>query len=963
MSVQASVRLCEVRCAIVQSIIVHAESALGLTELETTCVALFRPFDVDDHRRELAQPATGTCHWLLRHPVFLSWSEREDSALLWLTGHPGCGKTVLSLFLAGHLEARQSPLAPANVCVYFCDDKITKQKDANAILSGLIFQLICRHRSLIRHVKRVFETRGPAMLRSFSALWSVLLKIISDPKCGPTCFIIDALDECEPTSRRNLLESIHAFLHGPGHDTHAKSRVKFILTSRPSIVGQDALAEQAAVSCISIDGDQAGYLEALNDFIQQRVDEISLRRNLPPKVKTFLEQSLVSQAGETFLWADMVLAWLEKRPLVSENIVREALNTITPDLETTYLGLLTNIPREHQSAASKFLLLILGSARPLSPEEINVAFTIQGSHRTVEDVASDSQTAIQHAIQAVLGPLVRASEFRISFMHQTVKDFILQRRRTEDTPPVIRQIDTDSAALGILAACVHYLLLEEFSTDLYSRDNESSLESPISLDGSSDAGRSLDDEKEDQLGMVAMFKEPELVVEDFCQVLAEKYAFYRYASLHWAEHYALCEASAPTELRDAARSLLDITTPHGANWWRFFAADAEHRSQDIPHGPSRLTLAAFFDLRIPLDEELAQHPPPPPPSSPPPATIDDALFWACYEGHTSIVEALLAAGADPNARNLNRHTALTIASQHGHLPCVAALLRHPPTDVNARGEKGRTALSLACSNQHPDVVRTLLGAGARCDAQLQDDLGATALHWACRVGDNDAVAAALLHHRPVAVSPNTQDKDGRTALSWAAGYGAKSAVKALLRVAAVDANLVDAKGRAPLSWAAGNGCESTVRALVQNSRVDASAADADGRNSFSWAAGGGHADVLRILIKHGGAGVDAPDVDRWAPLAWATHIADPRAAEVLLATRAVDLERRDNGGLTALAWAVSYGHSYVVRALLGAGANPFSVSNSGETPMSMARRPGWERTLNELLRYTNGKVEAQAGGM
>lgn len=959
MSVQVSVRLCEVRPAIVQYIIDDADSALGLTELETTCVALFRPFDVDDHRRELTQPATGTCHWILRHPVFLSWLEREDSALLWLRGHPGCGKTVSSLFLAGHFEARRSPLAPTNVCVYFCDDKITKQKDANAILSGLIFQLICRHRSLIRHVKRVFETRGPAMLRSFSALWSVLLKIISDPKCGPTCFIIDALDECEPTSRRNLLESIHTFLHGSGHDTRAKSRVKFILTSRPSIVGQETLAEQAADHCISIDEGQAGYLDALNAFIQQRVDEISLRRNLPPNVKTFLEQNLVSRAGETFLWADMVLAWLEKSSLVSENIVREALKRIPPDLEATYLGFLTNIPTEYQPAASKFLLLILGSARPLSPEELNIAFTVRGSHRTVEDVASDSQTAIQHAIQAVLGPLVRASESRISLVHQTVKDFILQQRHIEGTPLVIRQIDTDSAALAILAACVRYLLLEEFSRDLYSHDDKSSLESPISLHGSSDAGRSLDDEKEDQLGMVAMFKEPELVVEDSCQVLAEKYAFYRYASLHWAEHYALCEASVPTELRDAARSLLDITTPHGANWWRFFAADAEHRSQDIPREPSRLTLAAFFDLRTPLDEELAQHASLP--SSPPPAAIDDALFWACYEGHTSIVEALLAAGADPNARSPNHHTPLTIASRHGHLACVAALLRHrPPADVNARGEKGRTALSLACSNQHPDVVRTLLGA-AQCDAHLQDDLGATALHWACRVGDNDAVAAALLQHRTVTVSPNIQDKDGRTALSWAAGYGVMSAVKALLRVAAVDANLADAKGRAPLSWAAGNGCESTVRALVQSIRVDTSTVDTDGRNSFSWAAGGGHADVLRVLVKHGCPGVDEPDVDRWTPLAWATHITDPRAAEVLLATRAVDLERRDNGGLTVLAWAVSYGHFHVVRALLGAGANPFSVSDSGETPMSIARRPGWERTLNELLRYTEGKVEAQAG--
>lgn len=463
------------------------DSALGLTDSEKTCVALFTPFNIEDYRTSLKQPATGTCHWILRHPVFVSWLERAESALLWLRGHPGCGKTTLSLFLAGHFEAWQSPLAPKSVLVYFCDDKVTKQKDANGILLGLIFQIICRHRSLIRHVKKVFETRGPNMVQSFSALWSVCLDVILDPKCGPTYIIIDGLDECEHATRRKLLESIHAFLHSSSRDTVIQKRVKFILTSRLSTIELETIAEQAADHRISIDGDQEGYLEDLKAFIQRRVDEVSQKWNFSLGDKTFLGETLVSQAGETFLWVHMVLAWLESRLVLSKNGLRDLLTRIPPDLETTYLGFLTSIPPDHQATASKFLLLILGSSRPLGVEELNIAFTAHEAHLTTEDIASDSQTALQHTIQGVLGPLVRASDSRVSLVHQSVKDFLLQPRgiETGNAPPVMREINPISAALSISTACVRYLLLEDFSKDLFSSDDQSTLESPISSHGSS----------------------------------------------------------------------------------------------------------------------------------------------------------------------------------------------------------------------------------------------------------------------------------------------------------------------------------------------------------------------------------------------------------------------------------------------------------------------------------------------
>jgi hypothetical protein len=46
---------------------------------------------------------SGTCKWIKSNATYLSWL-RSRSQLLWLSGGPGKGKTMLSIFLAEELE-------------------------------------------------------------------------------------------------------------------------------------------------------------------------------------------------------------------------------------------------------------------------------------------------------------------------------------------------------------------------------------------------------------------------------------------------------------------------------------------------------------------------------------------------------------------------------------------------------------------------------------------------------------------------------------------------------------------------------------------------------------------------------------------------------------------------------------------------------------------------------------------
>ncbi len=87
------------------------------------------------------------------------------------------------------------------------------------------------------------------------------------------------------------------------------------------------------------------------------------------------------------------------------------------------------------------------------------------------------------------------------------------------------------------------------------------------------------------------------------------------------------------------------------------------------------------------------------------------------------IKALLAAGADVNARNGIGETALILVSRNGDAASVAALLA-AGADVNAKSHLGETALIEASRGGHLNVVSKLLTAGADVNATSIDGKGA-----------------------------------------------------------------------------------------------------------------------------------------------------------------------------------------------------------------------------------------------
>ena len=110
------------------------------------------------------------------------------------------------------------------------------------------------------------------------------------------------------------------------------------------------------------------------------------------------------------------------------------------------------------------------------------------------------------------------------------------------------------------------------------------------------------------------------------------------------------------------------------------------------------------------------------------------LLLATYLQQEAVVEALVEAGADVNARDAAGNTPLMGLCFKGYLPLAKYLLAHG-ADVNVANFTGATALIFAATFNRPAMVDLLLEAGAT--ASHKDDRGLTAADHARNQGQEE----------------------------------------------------------------------------------------------------------------------------------------------------------------------------------------------------------------------------------
>ncbi|KAJ3265119.1 hypothetical protein HDU77_006350 [Chytriomyces hyalinus] len=204
---------------------------------------------------------------------------------------------------------------------------------------------------------------------------------------------------------------------------------------------------------------------------------------------------------------------------------------------------------------------------------------------------------------------------------------------------------------------------------------------------------------------------------------------------------------------------------------------------------------------------------------------DLALRWASGFGHLQTATLLLSLGCDPSARS---NDAIQWACTNGHLPLVNLLIEDPRVDPGADHQYG---LRLAATLGHTEIVQRLL-ADPRVLPQVDRN---NTIRSAATFGHVDIVQMLL-------ADPRVDPADMESKALWSAAEEGRAAVVALLL----------ADGRPDpmalhshaLRMSAKNGHTEVVRLLLLDGRADPSA---DTFFAIKAAYNGNHVEVLRLL--------------------------------------------------------------------------------------------------------------------
>jgi hypothetical protein len=243
--------------------------------------------------------------WLLHSPEFDIWRKSSASSILWLHGIPGSGKTRL---VARTIEYLQGEIAPqstaAPIAYFYCarDSAEPERANPDEIMRSILKQVSGSKsdQSICPPILKMYQGRLREAEEDGSEITRLNIDecvalILSVAEETPMTIIIDALDECDPQRRHELLKSLKDLIN------ESASLIKIFVSSRDD---GDIVLRLNDVPNIYIHAKDNS--QDIERFVYQEVDRAIqdhrlLYGNVPPELKSKIISTLVDGASGMFV--------------------------------------------------------------------------------------------------------------------------------------------------------------------------------------------------------------------------------------------------------------------------------------------------------------------------------------------------------------------------------------------------------------------------------------------------------------------------------------------------------------------------------------------------------------------------------------------------------------------------------------------------------------------------------------
>jgi hypothetical protein len=324
---------------------------------------------------------------------------------------------------------------------FFCDSSSEKHRTATAVLRGLLYQTIQNRPSSLGALVSKYRGYKDKLFTSFDALWSVLMEIGNSSGLKLYC-IIDALDECDDEALESLLIQLNQSFQ-PGDSQYNQCGIHVLITSRPYEeirVHLDEFPNQ----------DLAAYPQVRNDlaiFIQQKVEELSVKKHYSANVRRNVAAILNDKAEGKFLWAGLACGELTR---VRSRDAVATLEKLPSGLSSMYkkmLDIAVKDRHEDKSTIIQLLTIIVIARRPLTLLQLAEACNLYGADDPEDRVAYVREDVFDCRLLVVI------HDDRVMLLHKSVKDFLTH---SQD----VRVINEQLAHAEFVSRCIDVLTWE-----------------------------------------------------------------------------------------------------------------------------------------------------------------------------------------------------------------------------------------------------------------------------------------------------------------------------------------------------------------------------------------------------------------------------------------------------------------------------------------------------------------------